>query len=279
MKEFSLQQDRLGTARLFDPAAAWPDPFGSGTASVLPPPLVKALAPAQTLYMTETGTGTPISVTDINQDQLADCYLLSSIGEIAMGAPSFISNLIHLNSNGSESVTLYEAANGRPLGWTTTSYKSVTETVTNAFPSDSVNNAATQDVLGNQKEIWPQVLENAYASLNGGYGAIGNGGSPVLAMEALTGHAASFLAPAGLTLATLQGDVLAGDLIVLDTLDRNGLSNSLVGDHAYMFDGVTGSGSAAMLKLLNPWGTDQPTPILLSQLSKNFTEVDIGHLR
>ena len=261
---------------LFETPAALPDPFAATVA--ITPGLVKAMATAQALYLTEPGTGTPISVGDINQGQLGDCYLLSSIGEIALLKPAFISNAIHTNGNGTESVTLYACSNGRLPTGISTSFKAVTETVTNKFPNTSVNNGAAQDVVGNQKEIWPQVLENAYASLIGGYGAIGSGGSPLIAMEELTGHAASAVSPANLSLASLQAHVKANDLIVMDTLNRSGLSNNLVGCHAYMFAGVTGTGSGATLKLLNPWGTDQPTPIPLSQLSRSFAEVDIGHL-
>jgi hypothetical protein len=42
---------------------------------------------------------------------------------------------------------------------------------------------------------------------------------------------------------------------------------------------VTGTGSAAMVHLLNPWGFDQPSAIMLSQLSKGIAEVDIGLVR
>jgi hypothetical protein len=45
-----------------------------------------------------------------------------------------------------------------------------------------------------------------------------------------------------------------------------------------MFQSVTGSGASATVHLLNPWGFDQPAPILLSQLSHGIGEVDIGHL-
>ena len=279
MTKYNPLRDGFGFPEpLFNSAALMPEPLPSYTAPAVLPPMVKPLAMVQTLYLTETATSTPISVTDINQGQLGDCYLLSSIGEIAMLQPSFISHMIHLNSNGTETVTLYKAASGSLPGWGTTAFKATSETVTNVFPGNSVNNGATQDVLGNQKEIWPQVLENAYAGLNGGYGAIGNGGYPALAMEELTGHAATQVAAASVTLAMLQADTLAGDLIVMDTQGRSGLSNGLVGSHAYMFAGVTGTGGAATLKLLNPWGTNEPTPILLSQFSKNFAGVDIGHL-
>jgi hypothetical protein len=45
-----------------------------------------------------------------------------------------------------------------------------------------------------------------------------------------------------------------------------------------MFEGVTGTGAAATVHLGNPWGFNQPAPILLSQLSRGISEVDLGHL-
>jgi hypothetical protein len=162
--------------------------------------------------------------------------------------------MIHVNANGSETVTLYEASNGRLPGWSTTAFKAVSETVTNIFPSYAVNGGAGQDVVGNQKEIWPQVVEKSVATLVGGYGGIACGGSPVIAMEELTGHAASYMLPANLTLATLQTLIKAGDLLVMDTLPYGALPDGLVNNHAYMFEGVTGIGAAAVVHLGNPWG-------------------------
>jgi len=216
-------------------------------------------------------------VTDLYQGQIGDCFLISSIGELALNDPTAISNMIHVNANGTETVTLHEAANGQLATFGTTAFKAVQVTVTNSFPNYSVDNGATQDVVGNQKEIWPQVLEKAVATLDGGYTAISNGGNPMIAMEALTGKTATYTQPSALTLTALLADVKAGDLIVMDTPNSNSLPNNLVGDHAYMFEGVTGSGSSAMVHLLNPWGVDQPTAIAFSQLSKGITEVDIGH--
>jgi hypothetical protein len=232
----------------------------------------------QVLYLTEPGESGAINVADINQGQMGDCFLLSSIGEIVLLKPAFISDMIHANANGTETVTLYEASSGRLPTANTTAFKSVSETVTNVFPNYSVNNGASQDVVNGQKEIWPQVIENAVATLGGGYASIANGGSPVVAMEELTGHTASFMSAASLTLATLQNFVKADDLIVMDTLQSGALPNGLFNDHAYMFSSVTGSGASAMVHLLNPWGFDQPTAMLVSQLSHGFSEVDIGHM-
>ncbi len=252
-----------------------PQDFAAKAAAV---PISAPVMPTPTLYLTGKGDTNAISVGDINQGQIGDCFLLASIGEIALLQPSFISSAIHLNADGSETVRLYKSANGSLPGWNTTAYKSFAQTVTNVFPSYAVNNGATQGVLSGHKEIWPQVLEKAVASMDGGYAAISGGGSPLFAMEELTGHAATYVTPASLTLAELQAFSKAGDLIVMDTLSGSGLPDKLVGNHAYMFEGITGSGSAASIRLGNPWGFDQPAPILLSQLSRGIAEVDIGHL-
>jgi Calpain family cysteine protease len=263
-----------------------PDPglaaFGDGqsNASTVSPTAVLAASavPTQVLYLAETAGTNAINVADINQGQLGDCFLLSPIGEMALLKPTSISNMIHVNANGTETVMLYVASNGRLPTWGTTAFKAVSETINNVFPNYSVDNGATQDVLKGQKEIWPQVLEKAVATLDGGYGAIANGGSPLIAMEELTGHAATFMSPASLTLAALQSFVAAGDLIVMDTRSDGALPNGLFNNHAYMFEGVTGSGATALAHFGNPWGFDQPTAMLVSQLSRGFTEVDIGHL-
>ena len=139
-----------------------------------------------------------------------------------------------------------------------------------------------------QKEIWVQVLEKAVAMLDSGpklsatltgtYSSIANGGSPLLAMEQLTGHATSYFTNvASMSLATLLADQAAGDLLVFDTKSSGALTNGLYNNHAYMFEGVTGTGAAAMVHLGNPWGVYQPTPIAFSTLSKSFAEVDVGH--
>jgi hypothetical protein len=161
------------------------------SASVAVSKTVSTPAPlTQALYATENGDVTPISVGDIHQGQIGDCFLLAAVGEIALLKPSFISNMIRTNAGGTETVGLYEAANGHLPNWNTTTFKPIAVTVSNVFPNYSVNNAAGQDIVNGVKEIWPQVLEKAYATLNGGYGGIMNGGSPIVAMEELTGHAA-----------------------------------------------------------------------------------------
>jgi hypothetical protein len=252
------------------------DPL-SDFGAALPAKASATAALTQTLYLTEPGTTSAISVSDINQGQLGDCFLLSPIGEEALFHPTAISNMIHDNGNGTETVTLYVDKNGRLPTFNTTSFKATTVTINNIFSSASVNSGTTQDVVGNQKEIWPQVIEKAVATLDGGYNAIADGGYPMLAMEQLTGHTATYMASSSLTPAALQQDVSAGDLITMDTSSR-GLSYGLVPSHCYMFDKIIGSGSSAAVQLLNPWGFDQPAAIPLSGLAHSgIIQVDVGH--
>ncbi len=229
------------------------------------------------LYLIETGTSTAISVTDLHQGQIGDCYLISSIGEIALTKPADIASMIHGNADGTETVTLYADRSGHAINWGTTSFKPVAITVSNVFPNYAVNNGATQDMLNGIKEIWPAVLEKAVAQLDGGYAAIAYGGNPVLAMETLTGRPATFLSPSSLTVSALQADIAANDMIVFDTKNTPGLAYGLVGNHAYMFQSLTMSNGTPMVKLLNPWGSNQPAPIPLSQVRTYFAEIDVGH--
>jgi hypothetical protein len=151
--------------------------------------------------------------------------------------------------------------------------------VTNSFSNASVNNGATQDVVGNQKEIWVQVLEKAYAQANGGYAGINQGGNPCIALQQLTGQTAQWESTSQATASSLTADTAAGDLIVMDTSGTSNLPYNLVSDHAYMFEGLVSSNGTACVKLGNPWGIDQPSLIPVTQLSKGIVEVDIGHVK
>jgi hypothetical protein len=265
---------------LFD---AWPTPIGSGDAADSSPiaaeiypspsqgPLVFATAASATeLYAPGTNLATEINAGQLYQGQIGDCFLISSIGEIAITDPADIKSMIQQNANGTETVRLYEPSMSRA----SVAFQPEAVTVSNAFPSYSVDSGAGQDVVSGVKVIWPQVLEKAVATLDGGYAAIANGGSPVVAMEQLTGKAAVGYAPGKLSVTALESDITAKDLIVMDTANSASLPDGLVGDHAYMFGSLSASGS---VQLLNPWGFDQPAAIPITRLAAaGIVEIDVG---
>ena len=182
--------DNPESVRAHAPATVYRSPDGAALTDVL--------------YLQEPGDTAPISVNDLHQDGLGDCFPISPIGELALNDPSAIQDMIQSNANGTETVTLHEAEGGGRIRFSTTEFQAVQVTVTNKFNANAVNSQPGQDVVGDEKEIWPQVLEKAYAKINGGYNAINNGGHPALAMETLTGQPATSLSPGQVTLADLQ---------------------------------------------------------------------------
>ena len=265
---------------LDDMAADWdaaldPASQGPGAQSQMLAMFSKPASLVDTLYLQEPGDTAAISVHDLYQGQIGDCFVISPIGEIALTNPGAIAGMIKSNGNGTETVTLYVGANGRLPSYGTTQFRPVAVTVNNVFPSYGVDNGANQDVVGNQKEIWPQVLEQAVATLDGGYAAIAYGGSPVIAMEELTGRPATYTTPGALTLPALEKYVGAGDLVVFDTLSKTGLPDNLVSNHAYMVEAVSPA-NGGTVTLGNPWGFDQPGALPFAQLSKAIAEIDIG---
>lgn len=227
------------------------------------------------LFLTETGDTSPISINDLHQGQIGDCFLITAMGELARTEPLAIENMIIDNGNGTQSVRLFEASNGSLPNYGTSSFKAVWVTVTDNFQSTSVNNGSTQDVVNGVKEIWPQVLEQAIAQLNGGYSTISNGGYPAIAMEELTGQRAYSYSASSVSQSLLTAWSNANDMISLDTSSSNSTYN-LVGNHAYMFEGLTVQNGTTYVKAGNPWGFDQPSLIPVSALGSVFVQVDVG---
>jgi hypothetical protein len=268
--DFGISAIFPGTTSEFSTSAGL---FGAATGGT------SASTMLQSLYLTESGDTASISVNDLHQGQLGDCFLISPIGEIAMHNPSWIQNMIHQNTNGTSTVTLYTASNGQLPTYGTTQFSATQITVADNFASYTVNSGASQDVVGNVKEIWPQVIEKAVASLDGGYNVINNGGYPIVAMEELTGHSATSIGASGMTLSELQSFINAGDLITMDTSSNSNLPYGLVSGHSYMFEKLTTSGGTPMVQLGNPWGMDQPSLIPVAQItagSSGLVQVDIG---
>ncbi len=271
---------REPTSRSVGSTAGFAAPSASGTTS---DPLGTTNGLDNVLFPLDPSGQPDIIVTDINQGTvLGDCYFLAALGELAVQHPAGLQDLVSQNVDGTETVTLYDAAGGGPIGWSTTSFAPVAVTVNNAdFISGGVNGLPGEGVENDEQVIWPQVFENAFAQLTGGYASIENGGYPVLAMETLTGRPAVAYDPSSIPASLLGSDWSAGDLVVFDTPDYDNPSDtdaatSLIGDHAYIFDGLTTVNGVVSVDLLNPWGDDEPGAVPVSSLHTYFDEVDVG---
>ena len=212
------------------------------------------------------------SMNDVNQGALGDCYLLSSLAEVACENSSVISSMFTSNGNNTYGVKFY--------------VDGVAEYVT-------VNNSLANDV-NSGADIWASLAEKAYTQLqtsgvvtgsgiNDGnsYSTIGNGGAAEFALEEITGASKitdfvsagtswysiaynSSLSFTGYTvgnstasvLDSLAADLAKGDDLILSSYTNatSGGKITLVADHAmsiYGFDSVTGE-----LEVRNPWGTE-----------------------
>jgi hypothetical protein len=208
------------------------------------------------------------SMSDVNQGYLGDCYLMSSLAEVADQNAGLISSMFTSNGNNTYGVKFY--VNG------------VAEYVT-------VNNSLADGgtVFNSGADNWASLAEKAYAQIQtsastaNSWSTIGNGGAPEIALETITGasqisdfiangaswydvtYNASF-ATTGTSggnatasvLDTLACDLAKGDDLVLSS-ETNATDSSgkitLVADHAmsvYGFDTVTGE-----FEIRNPWGT------------------------
>jgi hypothetical protein len=251
---------------------AWQQPDDDGLHA-----LPEATGLRNTLYLQDSGEKTVIGARDIYQGGIGDCFMLSPLGLIAKLHPGRIENMIRDNADGTYSVSLYRDASGGAVSFASRRYKEVEVKVDTNFAGNGVNNRATDNVVGDQKEIWAQVIEKAYATMKGGYAAI-NMGYSTLAMAELTGVKASFVAASRVTETVLLNAIAGGDLVTFDTPAKGGLGYGLVGSHSYMFDGLVGTGQGAAVKLLNPWGFADPALIPVAQLAKVFSSVSFCDL-
>jgi hypothetical protein len=197
--------------------------------------------------------GSGPSYTDVRQGSAGDCWLLSSLAEVAARDPQDIRNMFTYDGttidNGS-SVGLYTVRFYNAAG--TAEYVNVdTE-----LPSGPFNGYNYDQPNG---DLWVALAEKAYAEAAGigfvtssnpsnSYTAL-NSGSPTWALQAITGKSANQFSINPTNIAAAWN---AGELIVLGTGSPS--SSYIVGGHAYAVVGYNPS-SSMPFELFNPWGT------------------------
>jgi hypothetical protein len=192
---------------------------------------------------------------DPEQNYIGDCYLVGAMSAVAFATPEAIEKLFKRNQDGTFDVTLW-GLNGRKY----------IETVDIDLPRNGWYGyyyARSND----PKELWPALLEKAFAQWKGSYQAI-EGGVPGDAMTNLTGKPSveTDLHEAGVTpesvYQTLKAALAAKKPTVAATFGARKAAmykgTGLHEDHTYAVFGVRMKNGQPWVKLRNPWGESEP---------------------
>ena len=252
-------------------------------------------------YQHETGPlmDTP-AASDVRQGGAGDCYFLSAMASVADTHPELIQKAITANPDGTytvafhvppgfDAVKAFGPAGGlvegelaglaNRMGYSPKD-QLVKVTVDGDFPTRANGTSAyAHPSLTN--ELWPQVMEKAYAKLWGSYDSMGTGGLPATALYALTGKT-SQTHGLGTGINTLGFKVQSTrlDAQKLDaafntikaaaaqkkpmeaaTYASDNTSEALpniINGHAYSLLGVSEHDGKRFVVLRNPWGHTEP---------------------
>jgi hypothetical protein len=194
------------------------------------------------------------SPTDVKQGHLGDCYFEASLASLAQTQPDAIKQAISTNADGTYNVRLYSKA---PDG----QMKPNWVTVDDKLP---VKEGTTTPVYGHSQDpqaIWPDIMEKAYAESKGGYGAIGNGGSTVNAMSALTGKDAQNTNTRAVSADALWSQLKASagqDLVTANSRDEAETQNGVFGKHSYTVMATSEENGQRYVTMRNPLGHGEP---------------------
>jgi hypothetical protein len=266
------------------------DGIGGGECEIDPrptPPTPTEAIHNPVLFRRQSNDAAAIDMQDVKQGGLNDCFLLATLGALANSPEgrSLIQSAITENKNAAGAVTSYTVRLHKPewhwggLGKTT--FKDIDVTVDATYITD---HARVRDDHGTP-EVWPLVMEKAYAQYLGGYGKLESGGVARDAMRVLTGKPATQI---GLGLFTsyradrLQSDLAAGKLITFATeegIEVDAEDHYLISNHAYVVTGTEMVDGKLCVTLHNPWGHLDPSPVPVGDIKRWFVAVDVGSVK
>jgi calpain family cysteine protease len=237
-------------------------------------------------FIKGNGDANSVDWNDIHQQDLADCFFMSSIGEVAKANPQLIQNAIKDNGDGSYTVRFYEKQGDGPFGWFGHHYEPKDIKVTPDFPmvnGGPVFAGTTGDTQGSKQELWPLLMEKAYAQYKGGYSELDKGGNSGDALAAITGKDSSEKSAGDVTLDDLSKALDGGNAVTATSL-QNGKgkqpydNGKLDSWHVYMVTGV--DKNAGTVTLRNPWGSWTPDVVLpIADFNKYMSSVDFNATR
>jgi hypothetical protein len=254
------------------------------------------------LFKKEPADADEVDIADVKQMEVPDCYLMAPLAAISATPEgrALIKGVIVENKDKDGNVESYTVTLHKPEShWPgATTFSDVKVTVKEPFARGHAEPRAS----GGASEIWPLVMEKAYAEYRGGYVTMARGGSPADAMEVLTGRPATqtaLLWPDGgadsFSADRLKSVLAAGKVVVLGTQSTikgsgesstsdpkskgGNASHHLIGNHAYAVTGTEDHDGRLFLQLHNPWNHADPDPVPFDELTTWFRSATVGSVR
>jgi hypothetical protein len=239
---------------------------------------------------------------DVEQGTDGDCFFMASLSAVAQTHPELIENAIKKNADGTYTVTLHEPVYGpaaHRFGWLgqkaqatlnrlipATGTRPVQVTVDGELP-----NGGAFDAHSRTGELWPALMEKAYAKLWGNSYASIDGGDPVESLQTLTGGKHKGLHTAfnndDATFDFVKKALDAKQPIVATTKSSakvNPANGDIVGNHVYSVVGAGEENGQRYVELRNPWGfsnTSNFAPTLrisVDELRAKFSQLNTVQL-
>lgn len=202
-----------------------------------------------------------LSPHDVVQGGLGDCYFLATLSGFAATRPDVLKDAITDNHNGTYTVRFFQDDPAYGL-------QATYVTVDDDFPTRNGWPVYAQTPGG---ELWPAVMEKAYAKFKGSYGLIGNGGMPGQVAFDLTGDVSSLrlvaLTSERGTFDRVSRALEKSQAVMAATLpdqlrgaDRK--VTGIVGGHVYSVARAFEENGEQFIEVRNPWGSqgDVMTP-------------------
>jgi hypothetical protein len=232
-----------------------------------------------TLYVKEGDDPCDVSPADVKQRGIGDCFLLASLAAMARTPEgrALIKGAIVENKDAkgdvaSYTVTLHDRTASSWFGFRPSTFPEVKITVNARYALGHAE--ARWDDTGMLNEVWPLVMERAFAEYAGGYAKLTLGSSAQGALEMLMGKKGDSKRMADVTPKDLQEMVDTGrfpvaSILALKPPNPYGLSPS----HAYTVEGTSTRDGSAFVLLRNPWSASTVFEIPFTEFNRQFAEV------
>ncbi len=183
---------------------------------------------------------------DVRQGYVGDCSMMATIASVASLNPNFIRDAIIDNHNNTYTVRLYDSHG-----------KAEYITVDGELYRDP-NGNPVYAYSSQVNEIWPAIIEKAYARWEGGYANIKSRAvtDTIMTLTGTRAHYTSNQIPASMLYGAIRSSLANGSPVVAQSYNDSSryIGTQIVDNHAYSVLRVYEESGQQWVVLRNPWG-------------------------